>query len=508
MKQNNLSFDSLNDRKLNSPGQPYKHAEFLSSRKEIILQRITNQQYKENKFNESPIKLQQYQESLSQSPGDQNTNLNGSQEQRNSFVEQEENNAQKNQLKNIDMKKLQTLILKNRNDANKYYSIQNFQSLFIEIGLLYNQNQQKLQDAPERSIQYCEQLWRVIQFSSNSPFAKSQFINQLMMIMLNRKLCQESMIILVQNELINNFKIRTQQNAEEFIKQLNYSNINLKEILNYFYLIIHTYELNEHILQCQISPSKNNNNTMNILNNNNKKSTRHDKLFQHAELLNQKRNTFSLLKQKEELDSCTFQPLVNYNQQNLMSPKYQKILQTNVHDRLYQNAQEIKKIQEEIYQQREKEKEEEIQQYSFHPQITKLDHIEYCNQDKKNIVDYVPGAKTQLERLAKARRIKTEKEEFWDKQMQQYREKEVKTNPTKTQEFSFMNRIPLKKEPIMYLDVNITTSKKGRIALYKGDDYKRVAKDFAKIYRLNQEALQELEERVYQAIHIYYSQFA
>ncbi|KAL4435957.1 hypothetical protein ABPG74_022192 [Tetrahymena malaccensis] len=506
MKQNNHSFDSLNDRKLNSPGQPFNHAEFLSSRKEIILQRITNQQYKENKFNESPVKIQQNKELLSQSPGEQSNNLDGSLEQRNYSIEQEENDAQKNQLKNIDMKKLQTLILKNRNDANKSYSIQNFQSLFIEIGLLYNQNQQKEQEVPERSIQYCEQLWRVIQFSSNSPFAKSQFINQLMMIILNRKLCQESMITLVQNELINNFKISTQQNAEEFIKQLNYSNINLKEILNYFYHITHTYELNEHILQCQISPTKENN-SMNIYNNN-KKSTRHEKLFQHAELLNQKRNTFSLLKQKEELDSCTFQPLVNYNQQNLMSPKYQKILQTNVHDRLYQNAQEIKKTQEEIIQQREREKEEEIQQYSFQPQITKLDHIDHCNQDKKNVADYVPGAKTQLERLAKARRIKTEKDQFWDKQMQQYREKEVKTNPTKTQEFSFMNRIPLKKEPIMYLDVNITTSKKGRIALYKGDDYKKVAKDFAKIYRLNQEALQELEERVYQAIHIYYSQFA
>ncbi|EAR99726.1 hypothetical protein TTHERM_00591620 (macronuclear) [Tetrahymena thermophila SB210] len=507
MKQNNHSFDSLNDRKLNSPGQPYSHAEFLSSRKEIILQRITNQKYKESKQNESPIKLQQYQESLSQSPGDQNINLEGSQEQRNSFIEQEVTDAQINQLKNIDIKKLQALILKNRNDANKSYSIQNFQSLFIEIGLLYNQNQQKEQEASERSIQYCEQLWRVIQFSSNSPFANSQFINQIMAILLNRQLCQESMITLVQNELINNFKVSTQQNAEEFIKQLNYSNINLKQILNYFYILIHTYELNEHILQNQASPTKNNNNTMNIYDKN-KKNTRHEKLFQHAELLNQKRNTFSLLKQKEELDSCTFQPIINYNQQNLMSPKYQKILQTNVHDRLYQNAQEIKKSQEEIQQQREKQKEEEMQQYSFHPQITKLDHIDHCNQDKKNIIDYVPGAKTQLERLAKARRIKTEKDQFWDKQMQQYREKGVKTNPTKTQEFSFMNRIPLKREPIMYLDVNITTSKKGRIALYKGDDYKKVARDFAQIYRLNQEALQELEERVYQAIHIYYSQFA
>jgi len=33
-------------------------------------------------------------------------------------------------------------------------------------------------------------------------------------------------------------------------------------------------------------------------------------LFQHAQLLNKKRDTFAVLKEKEELDKCTFHPIL------------------------------------------------------------------------------------------------------------------------------------------------------------------------------------------------------
>ena len=57
----------------------------------------------------------------------------------------------------------------------------------------------------------------------------------------------------------------------------------------------------------------------------------------------------------------------------------------------------------------------------------------------------------------------------------------------------------------MYLDVNISAGRKGRIALYQGDESKKVARDFSRIYHLAPAAEKELEERIDQAVHIYYS---
>lgn len=79
----------------------------------------------------------------------------------------------------------------------------------------------------------------------------------------------------------------------------------------------------------------------------------------------------------------------------------------------------------------------------------------------------VPGVKNAIDRVKKARELKDEKEQYWNKKYESCRIKEMKNNPTKIKEFSFLNRRdPLKKEPIMYLDVNVNVGKKGRIALF------------------------------------------
>jgi hypothetical protein len=42
-----------------------------------------------------------------------------------------------------------------------------------------------------------------------------------------------------------------------------------------------------------------------------------------------------------------------------------------------------------------------------------------------------------------------------------------------------------KKKLIMYIDVNITPTRTGRIGIYEGDDVKELAKNFKKTFQLN-----------------------
>lgn len=63
----------------------------------------------------------------------------------------------------------------------------------------------------------------------------------------------------------------------------------------------------------------------------------------------------------------------------------------------------------------------------------------------------------------------------------------------------------MKSEPIIYLDVNVTMSRKGRIALRRGDDPERLAADFSHIFHLTPAAQEELTHRIIEAFNIYYS---
>jgi len=50
-----------------------------------------------------------------------------------------------------------------------------------------------------------------------------------------------------------------------------------------------------------------------------------------------------------------------------------------------------------------------------------------------------------------------------------------------------------RREPLMYVDVTVRQGRTGRIALYEGDNLKKLCKNFAKVYQLAPEALQQLE---------------
>lgn len=55
----------------------------------------------------------------------------------------------------------------------------------------------------------------------------------------------------------------------------------------------------------------------------------------------------------------------------------------------------------------------------------------------------------------------------------------------------------------MYVHVNITPQKQGRIGIYEGDDLKQLALNFCKTFNLNKTMQQTLEENLRQSYHQY-----
>ena len=55
----------------------------------------------------------------------------------------------------------------------------------------------------------------------------------------------------------------------------------------------------------------------------------------------------------------------------------------------------------------------------------------------------------------------------------------------------------------MYVDVNITPTKTGRIGIYEGDDIKEVAKNFARTFQLNSSMYQMLIKQLDQHLQSY-----
>ena len=60
-----------------------------------------------------------------------------------------------------------------------------------------------------------------------------------------------------------------------------------------------------------------------------------------------------------------------------------------------------------------------------------------------------------------------------------------------------VRREPVKKKVLLlYVDVNITPSKKGRIGIYKGDDLYLSAKNFGKAFTLNKAMVDALHRHL------------
>ena len=55
-----------------------------------------------------------------------------------------------------------------------------------------------------------------------------------------------------------------------------------------------------------------------------------------------------------------------------------------------------------------------------------------------------------------------------------------------------------KKRLLLYVDVNVTPSKTGRIGIYEGDDLRQLARNFCKAFQLNKSMLESLHRHLEQ----------
>lgn len=150
---------------------------------------------------------------------------------------------------------------------------------------------------------------------------------------------------------------------------------------------------------------------------------------------------------------------------------------TNTFDRLYQNAvvqkqnHDLKKAN--VIKQRE---EDEMMECTFKPTLTHKTKYKY---------QPVKGESVVIERLAKARQQKVEKENFYQEQIAVL---ENKNKLTKQEPFdlSHGNTAQKDKPIILNVDIKLSKSKKAKISIKEGDDIDQVLKGFAKVYQLNQ----------------------
>lgn len=54
---------------------------------------------------------------------------------------------------------------------------------------------------------------------------------------------------------------------------------------------------------------------------------------------------------------------------------------------------------------------------------------------------------------------------------------------------NFLEQQRQKRKLLMYVDVNITPTKTGRIGIYEGDDVRELARNFVKTFQLSQQML-------------------
>lgn len=113
----------------------------------------------------------------------------------------------------------------------------------------------------------------------------------------------------------------------------------------------------------------------------------------------------------------------------------------------------------------------------------------------------VKGLEQVIRRQEKARKIKQDKENFYNLKEEKIQCRDS-SRVTKPEPFSLREAPIDNREILVNVDVRISKTKKGmqisymlvRIALREGDDAKNVARNFARIHSLNAEMLKNLEE--------------
>lgn len=105
---------------------------------------------------------------------------------------------------------------------------------------------------------------------------------------------------------------------------------------------------------------------------------------------------------------------------------------------------------------------------------------------------YPRGVEKQVERIRQAQAQKQMQQDDWEKKARGEAFDKLKLHryqPPKLHQ-------PAKKDLLLYVNINITPSKKGRIGIYAGDDLKVVAKNFCRTFNLNRTVQDTVEEHL------------
>lgn len=104
------------------------------------------------------------------------------------------------------------------------------------------------------------------------------------------------------------------------------------------------------------------------------------------------------------------------------------------------------------------------------------------------------GYHEQIKRMRKITEEKKIKEEELQKKVTGENYDKIKTMNIKPP--SFMEQERKKRKLLMYVDVNITPTKTGRIGIYEGDDVRELARNFVRTFQLNGQMLHLLTKQL------------
>lgn len=159
---------------------------------------------------------------------------------------------------------------------------------------------------------------------------------------------------------------------------------------------------------------------------------------------------------------------------------------------LYKKKFEREQLNTKLLQEREDEK---LIACTFKPQLNSSKNLEKSLYSSNT--NNVKGADKVIGRVAKAREERQEKQTIFENMG---KPKGDPLQATTFQPFSFEKRyekeVPIKEEPLLYLDINYGPGKIARIPVRKTDDPHVLCKTFSKIYSLNEKMQTTLLETI------------
>eukprot|EP00347_Sterkiella_histriomuscorum_P012751 403367361 len=226
--------------------------------------------------------------------------------------------------------------------------------------------------------------------------------------------------------------------------------------------------------------------------------SRYELLFYRQHLAEQKIEKAKENLINKELEECSFKPNISRaaNTQSMIGMQNHNSNLNNLHSKTYQNlkrdanqifqdlSQKIKN-QKQKYEDKNAREEKELEQCTFKPNLTSNNAK---RQNAQKPLEKIP--KGYYEQINRMRKTNEEKKAQEEKQ----KKKETGENYERTKQMnvkppSFIDKQREKRKLIMYVDVNITPTKTGRIGIYEGDSIKDLARNFQKAFQLNNNML-------------------